>query len=92
MLLDEATAAIDGASDAAFRAALRRAMRERGDAVLTVAHRLSTAGEADRVLVLDAGVIVEEGTPADLVVRGGRFATLVALEEAGLDWERAHLP
>jgi ATP-binding cassette subfamily B multidrug efflux pump len=88
LLLDEATAAIDGASDAAFRAALRRAMRERGDAVLTVAHRLSTAREADRVLVLDAGVIVEEGPPSDLVTRGGRFATLVALEEAGLDWER----
>ena len=89
LLLDEATAAIDGASDAAFRAALRRAMRERGDAVLTVAHRLSTAREADRVLVLDAGVIVEEGPPDDLIAHGGRFAALVALENAGLDWEMA---
>jgi ATP-binding cassette subfamily B protein len=91
LLLDEATAAIDGASDAAFRAALRRAMLERGDAVLTVAHRLSTAREADRVLVLEAGIVVEEGTPADLVARGGRFAALMALEEAGLDWERAQV-
>jgi ATP-binding cassette, subfamily B, multidrug efflux pump len=89
LLLDEATAAIDGASDAAFRSALRRATLERGDAVLTVAHRLSTAREADRVLILDAGVLVEEGPPAELIARGGRFATLVALEEAGLDWERA---
>ena len=89
LLLDEATAAIDGASDAAFRAALRRAMLERGDAVLTVAHRLATAREADRVLVLEAGAIVEEGAPADLIARGGRFAALVALEEAGLDWESA---
>jgi ATP-binding cassette subfamily B protein len=91
LLLDEATAAIDGASDAAFRAALRRAMLERGDAVLTVAHRLSTAREADRVLVLEAGVIVEEGAPADLIAQGGRFAALVALEEAGLDWEQAQI-
>ena len=89
LLLDEATAAIDGASDAAFRAALRRAMRERGDAVVTVAHRLATAREADRVLVLDAGIVVEEGAPGELMVRGGRFASLVALEEAGLDWEHA---
>jgi ATP-binding cassette subfamily B protein len=89
LLLDEATAAIDGASDAAFRAALRRAMLERGDAVLTVAHRLSTAREADRVLVLEAGAVVEEGPPGDLIGRGGRFAMLVALEDAGLDWERA---
>jgi ATP-binding cassette subfamily B protein len=66
-------------------------MQERGDAVLTVAHRLSTAREADRVLVLEAGIVVEEGAPADLVARGGRFAALVALEEAGLDWERAQV-
>jgi ATP-binding cassette, subfamily B, multidrug efflux pump len=91
LVLDEATAAIDGASDAAFRAALRRAARERDDAVLTVAHRLSTAREADRVLVLEAGRVVEEGTPQELVERGGRFAALVALEEAGLEWERGSL-
>jgi ATP-binding cassette subfamily B protein len=64
-------------------------MREPGDAVLTVAHRLSTAREADRMLVLDAGVIVEEGPPGDLIAKGGQFAALVALDEAGLDWERA---
>src|SRR5207244_13045705 len=63
LLLDEATAAIDAASDAAFRTALRRAVLDRGDAVLTVAHRLSTARDADRVLVLDAGGVVEEGPP-----------------------------
>jgi ATP-binding cassette subfamily B protein len=91
LLLDEATAAIDGASDAAFRSALRRAMLEHGDAVLTVAHRLSTAREADRVLVLDDGAIVEQGAPDDLIASGGRFATLVALEDAGLDWERTPL-
>jgi ATP-binding cassette, subfamily B, multidrug efflux pump len=53
LLLDEATAAIDSASEAAFRAALRASVLSRGCAVLTVAHRLSTAVEADRVVVLD---------------------------------------
>ncbi len=86
LLLDEATAAIDSASDAAFRAALRSGALGRGCAVLTVAHRLSTAREADRVVVLEAGRIVEEGPPDALVRRGGRFAALVELEEAGWEW------
>jgi ATP-binding cassette subfamily B protein len=87
LLLDEATAAIDSASEAAFREALRVSGRDR--AVLTVAHRLSTAREADRVIVMDAGRILEEGTPADLVQRGGRFAAWLELEAAGWDWRSA---
>lgn len=86
LLLDEATAAIDGTSDAAFRAALRVSVLARGCAVLTVAHRLSTALDADRVVVLDRGAVVEEGPPDDLVGRGGRFAALLELEAAGWDW------
>jgi ATP-binding cassette subfamily B multidrug efflux pump len=89
LLLDEATAAIDGVSDAAFRAALRRSVLPAGCAVLTVAHRLSTAAEADRVIVLDRGAIVEEGAPAELAGRGGRFAALLELEAAGWDWRSA---
>ncbi len=89
LLLDEATAAIDGASDAAFRAALRRTALDRGTAVLTVAHRISTARDADRVIVLDAGRIVEDGPPDTLIRAGGRFAALVQLEEAGWDWSEA---
>ena len=86
LLLDEATAAIDNASDAAFRAALRERVLPRGCAVVTVAHRLSTALEADRVIVLDRGEIVEEGAPAGLIASRGRFAALVELEAAGWDW------
>jgi ATP-binding cassette subfamily B protein len=86
LLLDEATAAIDGVSDAAFRAALRRSVLSKGCAVLTVAHRLSTAVEADRVIVLEKGSIVEEGAPSELVGRAGRFAALLELEAAGWDW------
>jgi ATP-binding cassette subfamily B multidrug efflux pump len=86
LLLDEATAAIDGISDAAFRAALRQSVLPAGCAVLTVAHRLSTAVEADRVIVFERGAIVEEGTPGELTRRAGRFAALLELEAAGWDW------
>ncbi len=86
LLLDEATAAIDNASDAAFRAALRERVLPRGSAVVTVAHRLSTALDADRVIVLDRGRIVEEGAPTTLIASRGRFAALLELEGAGWDW------
>ena len=89
LLLDEATAAIDNVSDAAFRAALRQSVLAAGCAVLTVAHRLSTAIEADRVVVLERGVIVEEGAPGELARQPGRFAALLELEAAGWDWRSA---
>jgi ATP-binding cassette subfamily B protein len=88
LLLDEATAAIDHASDAAFRAALRRDAQDPGRAVLIVAHRLSTAREADRVLVLEDGQVIEQGAPDDLIRRHGRFAALLAMEAAGWDWHQ----
>jgi ATP-binding cassette subfamily B multidrug efflux pump len=87
LLLDEATAAVDSASEAAFRAALRAAVRDCGRTVLTVVHRLATAQAADRVLVMEAGQIVEVGPPEALIRRGGRFAALLELEAAGWDWQ-----
>lgn len=87
LLLDEATAAIDGASDATFRAALRETTLDRGAAVLTVAHRISTAREADRVIVLEGGRIIEHGPPTLLLEAGGHFAALAELEAAGWDWQ-----
>jgi ATP-binding cassette, subfamily B, multidrug efflux pump len=87
LLLDEATAAIDSASDAALWAALRADVEGQSRAVLVVAHRLTTARAADRVIVMEAGRIVEEGPPEELVRRGGRFAALVELEAAGWDWQ-----
>jgi ATP-binding cassette subfamily B protein len=86
-LLDEATAAIDSASEAAIRAAIREAVIGSGRAVLTVAHRLATAQEADRVLVMEAGRIVEVGAPHELIRQGGRFAALLELEAAGWAWQ-----
>jgi ATP-binding cassette subfamily B protein len=66
---------------------LHTAVIDRGRAVLTVAHRLATAQEADRVLVMEAGQIVEAGPPEELIRRGGRFAALLELEAAGWDWQ-----
>ena len=86
ILLDEATSTVDSASDAAFRDALRMVMRTERKAILTIAHRLSTARDADRVIVMDSGHIVEEGTPEELVDRGGRFASWLELEASGWDW------
>jgi ATP-binding cassette subfamily B protein len=87
LLLDEATAAVDSASEAAFRAALQTAVLGCKRTVLTVAHRLATAQEADRVLLIEAGQIVEAGPPEALIRRGGRFAALLELETAGWAWQ-----
>src|ERR1700694_5129394 len=89
ILLDEATSTIDNASDAPFRHALEVLVREQGRGVLTIAHRLATARDADRVIVLDHGRIVEEGSPNDLVRYGGRFADMLELEASGWDWRSA---
>ncbi len=89
LLFDEATAAVDSASEAAFWTALQSSVLARGCGVLTVAHRLATALEADRVVVLDRGRIVEQGPPATLAAAGGQFAALLELEAAGWDWRTA---
>jgi len=86
LLLDEATSAIDNASDVAFRTALRERVLARGVAVLSIAHRLTSARDADRVIVLEKGRVVEAGPPIALVASGGRFAAWLELEAAGWDW------
>ncbi|HEX4331310.1 MAG TPA: NHLP family bacteriocin export ABC transporter peptidase/permease/ATPase subunit [Usitatibacter sp.] len=76
LILDEATSALDPATEAAVEANLRR----RRVTCLVVAHRLSTVRDADEILVLDQGRVVERGRYEDLKARNGRFAELVASE------------
>jgi ATP-binding cassette subfamily B protein len=76
LILDEATSAVDPATERRTTVALRRLSQ--GRTVITIAHRLSTAEHADRVLVFDAGRIVEDGTHAELAARDGVYAGMYA--------------
>ncbi|EFL15213.1 ABC transporter ATP-binding protein [Streptomyces sp. C] len=74
LLLDEATAALDLATEAQVNQATERLAGKR--TTLVVAHRLTTAARADRVVVMDRGRVVEDGSHAELLARGGRYAVL----------------
>jgi ATP-binding cassette, subfamily B, heavy metal transporter len=82
LILDEATSALDSRTEGEVQAAIAEAAR--GRTTLAVAHRLSTIARADRLFILDAGRIAETGTHAELLARGGLYATMWAAQiEAG---------
>ncbi|MCX5940255.1 MAG: ABC transporter transmembrane domain-containing protein [Cyanobium sp. LacPavin_0818_WC50_MAG_67_9] len=83
LFLDEATSALDSASEQVVQEALDRLMANR--TTLVVAHRLSTVVNADRICVIDAGRLVESGTHAELLARGGRYAHLFSTQFASAD-------
>ena len=78
LLLDEATSALDAESERLVQDALDRLMEHR--TTIVIAHRLATVRAADRIVVMDAGRIVEEGTHASLNARGGLYARLARLQ------------
>jgi len=78
LLLDEATSALDAESERMVQAALESAMKDR--TTLVIAHRLATVQRADRIVVMEAGEIVETGTHAQLAASGGLYARLAALQ------------
>ena len=78
LLLDEATSALDAESETLVQGALARLMQ--GRTTLVIAHRLATVLSCDRILVLDHGKIVEEGTHEHLAGNGGLYARLAKLQ------------
>ncbi|RNC85644.1 MAG: ATP-binding cassette domain-containing protein [Balneola sp.] len=83
LLLDEATSSLDSESEAQVQDALYRLMK--GRTTFVIAHRLSTIQNADRILVLDKGKIVEDGTHQELLAKGGLYSHLYELQFRDLD-------
>jgi ATP-binding cassette subfamily B multidrug efflux pump len=81
LILDEATSALDSEVEAAIQESLETLMQ--GKTVIAIAHRLSTIARMDRLVVLDGGRIVESGTHAELLERGGMYARLWAHQTGG---------
>jgi ATP-binding cassette, subfamily B, bacterial MsbA len=81
LLLDEATSALDAKSEAFVQEALARLAK--GRTTLVIAHRLSTVRNADQIVVMDRGRVVEQGTHAELLAQGGAYARLHALQFGG---------
>ncbi|MGB8398649.1 ABC transporter ATP-binding protein/permease [Bradyrhizobium sp.] len=82
LLLDEATSALDAESETLVQTALEELMRHR--TTLVIAHRLATVLSCDRIMVMDQGRIVEQGTHAELVAAGGLYARLARLQFEGI--------
>jgi len=85
LLLDEATSALDTETERDIQSELR--MMGQGRSVITIAHRLSTVVDADQIIVLEAGEIVERGTHDALIASGGRYAMMWARQMSGEDDE-----
>jgi ATP-binding cassette subfamily B protein len=81
LLLDEATSALDTETEHEIQDALARAGE--GRTVITIAHRLSTIADADRIVVLEKGLVVEEGKHDDLLAQNGRYHALWSMQQSG---------
>lgn len=84
VLLDEATASLDVENETAVQGALSRLLA--GKTVIVIAHRMRTVENADRIVVLKDGMVVEQGAPAELKAAGGEFARMVELQKEAAAW------
>lgn len=84
VLLDEATASLDVENESQVQEALSRLLA--GKTVMVIAHRMRTVMNADKVVVLDEGRMVDQGSPADLMAKDGLFARMVSLQSESADW------
>lgn len=87
LVLDEPTSALDSFSEAAVTDALRELFQ--GKTVIVVAHRLQTVKEADKILVMADGKVIESGTHAELTAIGGEYSRMVDLQDGSLVAEEA---
>ena len=88
MLLDEATASLDVENETQVQTALSRLLA--GKTVLVIAHRMRTVANADKVVVLKEGRVVEEGSPAELMAHeGGLYRRMVELQTEAAGWSLA---
>ncbi len=90
LILDEATSALDSQVEAAIQEALDALMGDK--TVLAIAHRLSTIAALDRLIVIDRGRIVEEGTHAEMIRQGGLYSDLWRRQSGGFLGDRAEAP
>jgi ATP-binding cassette subfamily B protein len=81
LIFDEATSALDSANERAIQAELKSAAQ--GKTALVIAHRLSTVVDAHAIVVMDQGRVVEQGTHAELLARGGAYARMWRLQQSG---------
>ena len=84
ILLDEATASLDVENETLIQSALSRLIRDK--TVLVIAHRMRTVAGADKIVVLDQGVVAEQGSPGALLERGGLYAHMVCLQTESQNW------
>ena len=85
VLLDEATASLDVENETKVQGALSRLLA--GKTVLVIAHRMRTVAGADHIVVLENGHVAEQGTPAELMERGGRYRRMVELQSESARWK-----
>lgn len=85
VILDEATASIDSENEHLIQSALSELTR--GKTIITIAHRLATIEQADQILVVDDGRIVEKGTHAQLIAQPGHYQQFVRIREKAEGWK-----